>query len=84
MELKNKELKRLNELYRSNLDRAGVQFFEGRGMVTGPHSVKVNGREFKVGARTGTLLSSQLRKGALLEQRLEHYFGSVFGIEGEN
>ena len=48
MELKNKELKRLNELYKGNLDKAGVRFFEGRGKVTGPHSVEVNGEEFRV------------------------------------
>ena len=47
-ELKNSEIKRLSELYKGNLDKAGVKFFEGRGKVTGPNSVQVNGREFKV------------------------------------
>ena len=48
MELKNKELKRLSDLYKGGLDNAGVTFIEGRGEITGPNSVKVNGKEYKV------------------------------------
>ena len=47
-ELKNSEIKRLSELYMGNLEKVGVKFFEGRGKVTGPNSVQVNGKEFKV------------------------------------
>ena len=48
MDLKNSELERLSKLYKGNLDSAGVTFIEGRGKVTGPHSVEVNGKEYKV------------------------------------
>lgn len=47
MEMKNSELERLSKLYKGNLDSAGVTFFEGRGKVTGPNSVEVNGKEYK-------------------------------------
>ena len=49
MDLKNSELERLSKLYKGNLDSAGVTFIQGRGKVTGPHSVEVNGKEYKVG-----------------------------------
>ena len=48
MDLKNSELERLSKLYKGNLDSAGVTFIQGRGKVTGPHSVEVNGKEYKV------------------------------------
>ena len=48
MEMKNSELERLSKLYKGNLDSAGVTFIQGRGKVTGPHSVEVNGKEYKV------------------------------------
>jgi pyruvate/2-oxoglutarate dehydrogenase complex dihydrolipoamide dehydrogenase (E3) component len=48
MGLKNRELERLSKLYRGNLEKAGVTFIEGRGKVTGPHGVEVNGKDYKV------------------------------------
>ena len=42
---KDAELDRLEGIYRSLLDNAGVELIEGRGTVTGPNSVSVNGRE---------------------------------------
>ncbi|XDZ64665.1 glutathione-disulfide reductase [Alphaproteobacteria bacterium LSUCC0684] len=42
---KNKELDRLAGIYQSLLDNAGVTTIAGRGVVTGPHSVAVEGRE---------------------------------------
>ena len=59
-ELKNSEIKRLSELYKGNLEKAGVKFFEGRGKVTGPNSVQVNGKEFKV-IKFGQFESLQLQ-----------------------
>jgi len=41
---KNTELDRLAGIYQSLLDNAGVTSIAGRGVVTGPHSVEVNGR----------------------------------------
>ena len=46
---KNSELDRLEGIYRSLLGNAGVELIEGRGTVTGPHSVSVNGREITAG-----------------------------------
>jgi glutathione reductase (NADPH) len=42
---KDKEIARLNDVYRRMLDRAGVEVFDARATVTGPHSVRVGGRE---------------------------------------
>lgn len=46
---KDAELDRLEGIYRSLLGNAGVELIEGRGTVTGPHSVSVNGREITAG-----------------------------------
>ena len=48
MDKKNKELKRLSELYQKNLKSAGVEQFEGRGTITGKEEVSVNGKSYKV------------------------------------
>jgi len=42
---KNAELDRLEGIYRSLLTNAGVELIEGRGIVTGPNSVRVGDRE---------------------------------------
>ena len=42
---KNAELDRLEGIYRSLLTNAGVELIEGRGIVTGPNSVRVGYRE---------------------------------------
>ncbi|MBL4782748.1 MAG: glutathione-disulfide reductase [Porticoccaceae bacterium] len=43
---KNREIERLNGIYRNLLKQSGVELIEGRAQVTGPHSVVVNGREY--------------------------------------
>ena len=43
---KNREIERLNGIYRSLLDNAGVTVMEGRATLKGPHTVVVNGSEF--------------------------------------
>ena len=42
---KNKELDRLEGIYRKLLASAGAELIAGRGKITGPHQVSVNGRE---------------------------------------
>lgn len=43
---KNKEIQRLNGIYRKILGDAGVEIIEGRAQVVDPHTVSVNGKEF--------------------------------------
>ena len=42
---KNKEIQRLNGIYRKILADAGVEIIEGRARVVDPHTVSVNGKE---------------------------------------
>ena len=49
MELKNSELKRLSELYKSGMTGAGVKYIEGRGKLIDAHTVQVNGKNYTVG-----------------------------------
>lgn len=46
IENKNKEIARLNGIYGSLLNNAGVTLIKGRGTVTGPHSVEVAGKTY--------------------------------------
>ncbi len=41
---KDKEIARLNDVYRGILSRAGVELIEGRAVIVDPHTVEVNGR----------------------------------------
>ena len=41
---KNKEIARLNEVYRNLLTNAGAQLIEGRARIVDPHSVRVGGK----------------------------------------
>ena len=45
IDAKNRELDRLEGIYRSLLSNAGVELIEGRGIITGPNSVRVGARE---------------------------------------
>ncbi len=44
IDAKNRELDRLEGIYRSLLANAGVELVEGRGVITGPHEVSVGDR----------------------------------------
>ena len=47
---KNKELERLEGIYRKLLSSAGAELVSGRGKIVGPHQVSVNGR--KISSKT--------------------------------
>ena len=62
MENKNRELDRLNGVYRKLLDGAGVEYIEGRGKVVDAHTVEVNGQKYTV----SHLSSSEIAQSYLL------------------
>src|ERR1700758_645977 len=43
---KNKELDRLEQIYRTMLKNSNVELIEGRGIVTDPHTVEIDGRTY--------------------------------------
>ena len=45
---KRRELERLSDIYRKNLEKAEVDFIEGRGRLLDKNTVEVNGRQYKV------------------------------------
>ncbi len=45
---KRRELERLSDLYRDNLEKADVKFIEGRARIVDPNTVEVNGQQHKV------------------------------------
>lgn len=45
---KRRELERLSDLYRDNLEKADVRFIEGRARIVDPNTVEVNGQQYKV------------------------------------
>ena len=44
---KNTELDRLHGVYRQLLDKAGVEMFDGRAVIAGPHTVRMGDRSFQ-------------------------------------
>ena len=49
---KDKEIARLEGLYRANLDRAGVETFSDRAELTGPHTIKLKSDGREISAKT--------------------------------
>ena len=45
---KRRELERLSDIYRKNLEKAEVDFIEGRGRLLDRNTVEVNGLQYKV------------------------------------
>ncbi len=45
---KRRELERLSDIYRKNLEKAEVDFIEGRGRLLDKNTVEVNGKQYKV------------------------------------
>jgi glutathione reductase (NADPH) len=46
LDAKNREIERLNGVYRNLLNQSGVELIWGKATVTGPHTVEVDGRTF--------------------------------------
>ena len=47
---KNNEISRLNGIYANLLKRNNVTLYDGRAVLTGPHSVQVNGEDIRAGS----------------------------------
>ena len=45
---KRRELERLSDTYRQNLEKADVDFIEGRGMLVDKNTIEVNGQQYRV------------------------------------
>lgn len=76
---RNNEILRLNGIYRSMLEKAGVTVVEGRGKVTGAHSVEVDGRTFTADR---ILVAVGARPSLLDVPGIEHVMTSNEALEG--
>jgi glutathione reductase (NADPH) len=79
IEARNKEITRLNGIYRGMLEKAGVQVIEGWGKVTGPNSVEVDGRSFTA---ERILVAVGARPSLLDVPGIEHVITSNEALEG--
>ncbi|NJO38282.1 MAG: glutathione-disulfide reductase, partial [Rhizobiales bacterium] len=76
---RNQEITRLNGIYRGMLEKAGVQIVEGRGKVTGPNEVEVDGRTFTA---ERILVAVGARPSLLDVPGIEHVITSNEALEG--
>ncbi len=76
---RNDEISRLNGIYRNMLDKAGVQVIEGRGRVTGPNSVEVDGKTYTA---ERILVAVGARPSLLDIPGIEHVITSNEALEG--
>ena len=79
IDARNKEITRLNGIYRNMLEKAGVQVVEGRGRVTGPNSVEVDGKTFTADR---ILIAVGARPSLLEVPGIEHVITSNEALEG--
>lgn len=79
IEAREKEIARLNGIYRSMLEKAGVRIVEGRGRVTGPNSVEVDGESFTA---ERILIAVGARPTLLDIPGIEHVITSNEALEG--
>ncbi|MGI9505742.1 MAG: FAD-dependent oxidoreductase, partial [Geminicoccaceae bacterium] len=79
IEARNTEIQRLNGIYRNMLEKAGVQIVEGRGKVTGPNSVEVDGKTFTADR---ILVAVGARPTLLDVPGIEHVITSNEALEG--
>jgi glutathione reductase (NADPH) len=76
---RNQEIVRLNGIYQSMLGKAGVQIVEGRGRVSGPNSVEVNGKTYTADR---ILVAVGARPSLLDVPGIEHVITSNDALEG--
>jgi len=79
IEARNKEIARLNDIYRNMLEKAGVQIVEGRGRVTGPNSVEVDGKSYTADR---ILVAVGARPSLIQVPGIEHVITSNEALEG--
>jgi len=79
IEARNNEITRLNGIYRDMLGKAGVQVIEGRGTVTGPNSVEVDGKAYTA---ERILVAVGARPSLLDIPGIEHVITSNEALEG--
>ena len=79
IEARNDEIQRLNGIYRNMLEKAGVQIVEGRGKVSGPNSVEVDGKTFTADR---ILVAVGARPTLLDVPGIEHVITSNEALEG--
>jgi glutathione reductase (NADPH) len=79
IDARNKEISRLNGIYRNMLEKAGVQVIEGRGRVTGPNTVEVDGKSFTA---ERILVAVGARPSLLDVPGIEHVITSNEALEG--
>ncbi len=79
IEARNNEITRLNGIYRNMLNNAGVQVIEGRGKVTGPNSVEVDGQSFTADR---ILIAVGARPSLVDIPGIEHVITSNEALEG--
>ena len=73
------EIARLNGIYRNMLEKAGVQIVEGRGRLTGPNSVEVDGRTYTADR---ILVAVGARPNLIDVPGIEHVITSNEALEG--
>ena len=76
---RNNEIQRLNGIYRSMLEKAGVRIVEGRGRVTGPNGIEVDGQSFTA---ERILVAVGARPSLLDVPGIEHVITSNQALEG--
>ena len=79
IDARNQEISRLNDIYRNMLEKAGVQVIEGRGRVTGPNSVDVDGNSYSADR---ILVAVGARPSLIDVPGIEHVITSNEALEG--
>lgn len=79
IDARNQEIARLNGIYRTMLEKAGVHIVEGRGCVTGPNSVEVGSKTYTADR---LLIAVGARPSLIDVPGIEHVITSDQALEG--